>query len=100
MGASDNAALTNLEAHDEPPDLIISDYRLQDGKTGIDVIKTLRSRFCIQIPAFLISGDTNPEPLHEARNNGYHLLHKPVDPMALRAMLNRMVGRNGASRQQ
>jgi signal transduction histidine kinase/CheY-like chemotaxis protein len=88
---TDNAAMTGLAAHDHVPDLIISDYRLADGKTGFDVIKQLRSAFSAQIPAFLISGDTNPEPLREARASGYHLLHKPVDPMALRAMLNRML---------
>jgi len=97
-GVSDTAALTSLAAHDEPPDLIISDYRLPDGKTGIDVIETLRTTYCTQIPAFLISGDTNPKPLREARTNGYHLLHKPVDPITLRAMLNRMVTRDEISR--
>jgi CheY-like chemotaxis protein len=97
-GVSDSAALTNLAAHDETPDLIISDYRLPDGKTGVDVIKALRAQYRAQIPAFLISGDTNPEPLHEARSNGYQLLHKPLDPMTLRAMLNRMVRRDEVSR--
>jgi CheY-like chemotaxis protein len=87
--SSDAAALANLA--ERVPDLIISDYRLADGTTGIDVIARLRSAFATPIPAFLISGDTNPEPLHEARANGYHLLHKPVDPMTLRAMLHRML---------
>jgi CheY-like chemotaxis protein len=88
---TDAAAISGLAQHDHPPDLIISDYCLADGTTGIDVIARLRSAFSAEIPAFLISGDTNPEPLREARANGYHLLHKPVDPMTLRAMLNRML---------
>src|SRR5205085_1978369 len=80
-GATDRAVLSGLAEHGQPPDLIISDYRLPDGVTGIEVIERLRNEFCIEIPAFLISGDTNPEPLHEAQAGGYHLLHKPVDPM-------------------
>jgi hypothetical protein len=36
-----------------------------------------------------VSGDTAPERLREAGAHGYHLLHKPVPPMALRALLNR-----------
>jgi CheY-like chemotaxis protein len=88
---TDNAAMSGLAEHEHVPDLIISDYRLADGRTGIDVIKRLRNAFSAPIPAFLISGDTNPEPLREAQASGYHLLHKPVDPMALRAMLNRML---------
>jgi signal transduction histidine kinase/ActR/RegA family two-component response regulator len=87
-GGTDGAALTGLAQHGHPPDLIISDYRLPDGTTGVQVIERLRSAFCTQIPAFLISGDTNPEPLRDARASGFHLLHKPVDAMTLRAVLN------------
>ncbi len=90
-GSTETSALSGLAEHDRRPDLIISDYRLSDGKTGVDVIARLRSEFSAPIPAFLISGDTNPEPLLEARANGYSLLHKPVDPMTLRAILNRML---------
>ena len=39
----------------------------------------------------MISGDTDPERLREARAMGHHLLHKPVDPMILRAMLNQLL---------
>jgi CheY-like chemotaxis protein len=74
-----------------PPDLIISDYRLSDGKTGIEAIAQLRHEFGGAIPAFLISGDTQSDSMHLARANGLHLLHKPVDPMMLRAMVNRML---------
>ena len=45
-----------------------------------------------------MSGDTNPEPLQEARASGFHLLHKPVDPMTLRAMVNRMLKNDVAAR--
>ena len=73
------------------PDLIISDYRLPDGNTGIEAIERLRSAFGSPIPAFLISGDVSPERLREARAGGYHLQHKPVDPMLLRAMFNQLL---------
>jgi CheY-like chemotaxis protein len=76
-----------------PPDLIISDYRLSDGNTGIEAIAQVRHEFGCAIPAFLISGDTHSDSLHQARANGLHLLHKPVDPMTLRAMVNRMLRR-------
>jgi hypothetical protein len=46
-----------------------------------------------QIPAFLISGDTTAETLREAKVKGCHLLHKPVDPMALRAMFSQAIKR-------
>jgi CheY-like chemotaxis protein len=90
-GASADAALAGLATHDQPPDLIITDYRLPDGCTGIDAIAQLRKAFGSPIPAFLISGDVSPERLHEARANGYHLQHKPVEPMLLRAMFNQLL---------
>ena len=84
-------ALIGLNDQDRPPDLIISDFHLAGGKTGIDAIAALCNAFPAPIPAFLLSGDTNAEPLQKAQASGYHLLHKPVDPMTLRAMLNRML---------
>jgi CheY-like chemotaxis protein len=93
-GESGSSALAALLEHRRPPDLIISDFRLSGGKTGINAIAELRSAFPESIPAFLVSGDTSPEPLHETRANGFHLLHKPVDPMRLRAVLNRVLKKN------
>ncbi len=88
---SDQAALARLAGRDRRPDLIISDYRLADGNTGFEVIKSLRSALGAPIPAFLITGDTAPERLREANASGFHLLHKPVSPMTLRAMLNQLL---------
>ena len=80
-------AAARLAKHDRIPDLIISDYRLRDGETGIQAISRLRAAYPVSIPALLISGDTAPERLREARESGLRLLHKPVPPARLRAML-------------
>jgi two-component system, sensor histidine kinase len=66
------------------PDLIVCDYRLPRGSTGIDAIEMLRGAF--EIPALLISGDgTLAEP--DDSSNGYRLLHKPVNAETFRAVL-------------
>jgi signal transduction histidine kinase/CheY-like chemotaxis protein len=88
---SDSKALKAATGQDDVPDLIISDYHLANGRTGIETIEWLRGELSAQIPAFLISGDTDPTTLHEAKAKGFHLLHKPVDPMALRAMFHQAV---------
>jgi signal transduction histidine kinase/DNA-binding NarL/FixJ family response regulator len=87
---SGDAALAALSERTRP-DIIISDYRLRDGKTGFDVIESIRRRFGTSIPAFLISGDTAPERLREARASGYYLLHKPVLPMTLRSVVSQLL---------
>jgi signal transduction histidine kinase len=88
---SDRAALASIADHDRRPDLIISDYQLANGRTGFEAIEHLRNALGSPIPAFLISGDTAPERLREASASGYHLLHKPVGPAALRATLNHLL---------
>ncbi|MGA8497040.1 MAG: ATP-binding protein [Xanthobacteraceae bacterium] len=88
---SDSKALKAATEQDDVPDLIISDYHLANGRTGIETVEWLRGELSTPIPAFLISGDTDPATLHEAKVKGFHLLHKPVDPMALRAMFNQAV---------
>jgi signal transduction histidine kinase len=87
------AAIEGLVKQGAVPDLIVSDFHLPNGQTGLRVIGKVRSAFQADIPAFLISGDINPEPAKEARDKGFHLLHKPVPPMALRSMLNRMLSK-------
>ena len=88
---SARVALAGLADCNQSPDLIISDYQLSDGQTGIEAIEELRKSLNLPIPAFLISGDTAPERMREARTSGYHLLHKPVRPRALRAMLSKFL---------
>jgi signal transduction histidine kinase/CheY-like chemotaxis protein len=88
---SGDAALAALAKNGGLPDLIISDSGLADGATGIEAIRRLRAAAGAPIPAFVITGDTAPERLREASENGFHLLHKPVSPMALRTTLNRLL---------
>jgi signal transduction histidine kinase/CheY-like chemotaxis protein len=88
---SDSDALDVATEQDELPDLIISDYYLPNSRNGIETIEWLRGELAAQIPAFLISGDTDAAPLREAKSKGFHLLHKPVNPMTLRAMFNQVI---------
>jgi len=87
---SDEAALIQLTEREQRPDLIISDYHLANGKTGIEAVERIDAAFGASIPAILISGDTAPERLRDARDKGYTLLHKPVDPMRLRAVMHQL----------
>src|SRR6202008_660231 len=68
------------------PDVIVSDYQLSRGLTGIDAIERLRSAFPNPIPALLISGDAS-SPRCEVGSQGYHLLYKPVNAERLHAAL-------------
>jgi len=65
-----------LDEHALDPDVIIADFQLQRRENGIDTVRRLRARFG-DIPALLVSGDTAPERLREAKASGLPFLHKP-----------------------
>jgi signal transduction histidine kinase len=74
-------ALAIARAH--PPDVIVSDYRLREQRTGAEAIAAVRALLGNTLPALLITGDTAPERLREAQASGIPLLHKPVSPSQL-----------------
>ncbi len=94
--ATSGEALVKLEEHDRLPDALICDYRLP-GESGIEAIERLHAGLSDDIPAALISGETAPELLREARASGYPLLHKPVQPAKVRALLSRLLEREGSA---
>ncbi|MES2950532.1 MAG: hybrid sensor histidine kinase/response regulator [Pseudomonadota bacterium] len=74
-------ALCSARVH--RPDMVISDYRLRDQRTGAQAIAALRAELGDDLPALLVTGDTAPERLRDARATGIPLLHKPVAPTQL-----------------
>lgn len=84
----DCSAVENVEealdvARAKRPDLLISDYRLRAQRTGAEAITALRAAMGSELPALLITGDTAPERLRDAKATGVPLLHKPVSPSLL-----------------
>jgi signal transduction histidine kinase len=84
-------ALELAAAVEYPLDIIISDYRLRDHTTGTEAIEALQRQAGRSIPAVLVTGDTDPQRLKEARQSGHILLHKPIKPAQLRTVLNSVV---------
>jgi signal transduction histidine kinase/CheY-like chemotaxis protein len=91
---SGSAALRQLSIRERRPDLIICDYRLRDGENGIKVIEKIRSGYSEAIPAMLITGDTAPDRLAEAKASGLLLLHKPVSNGKLRAAIVHLIAKD------
>jgi signal transduction histidine kinase/ActR/RegA family two-component response regulator len=73
------------------PDVIVSDYRLPDDTDGIEVITRLRQKFGHDIPAILVTGDTAPDTILRITQAGFPLLHKPLRPAKLRALLTHLI---------
>ncbi len=82
----------------QPPDLMLVDYRLQQGTTGIEALVATRARWPGQrIPAIVITGSSLIGHEDEAVEHDYHLLIKPVLPGKLRAMIAFKLGVRSAS---
>ena len=67
------------------PNGLLVDYHLDQGN-GIETIITLRRRLG-DLPAILITADRSPDVREMARREGVPVLHKPLKPAALRALL-------------
>jgi two-component system, sensor histidine kinase len=78
-------------AADEVIDVIIADYRLADGHTGLEVIEALSEKGSGRRKAVIITGDANPEELSRLRGGHYPVLSKPVSPVTLRSILHRLM---------
>jgi|GEM_PF-3541955 len=89
-----NTAEAGLQKyHSTSYDLVISDYRLPNQKTGLDIIKEIRKQG--NIPALLLTGEADPGKLKEVQETNkdinYKILNKPVKPASLRLLLKQLL---------
>lgn len=73
------------------PDLIISDYQLPQGGSGIEIIAQIRARLGRAVPACLMSGDMNQGLIQASKAVHLTLLHKPVRPAKLRSLVRHLL---------
>ncbi|NMS24685.1 response regulator, partial [Vibrio parahaemolyticus] len=72
------------------PDVIFSDYRLDDGRTGLEVLQQCRLRLGHSFEGVIISADRTDDMLDGIQANGFSFIAKPVKPLKLRSVLNRV----------
>ena len=65
------------------PDVIISDYRLPGELDGTDCVRVLRRHLGVDVPAILITGESDLSTIRERLPDHCVLLQKPFDPNAL-----------------
>jgi PAS domain S-box-containing protein len=83
-------AMAVLQVHGSPPDAMLADFHLDDGKNGIDLMNRIRAHYDADIPGILITADQSETVRLAARAQGYRVLQKPLRPAALRALLGRL----------
>ena len=68
-----------IAALEQPPALMITDYHLGDGSTGVQAVAAVRRSFSAELPAFIVSGDTSKVVDDARRVSNSILLSKPVN---------------------
>ena len=69
------------------PDVILADYHLENGDTGVHAIAALRQGAGQPIPAVMITAHRDPQIARSCAAMQVHLMEKPVRPTELAEML-------------
>jgi len=86
-----HAARTLEQARTAPwaPDLHIFDYHLDGGRTGLDVLSELGAG-AGEVPTVILTADRDGELRQRLLDRGIGVLYKPLKPLALRQVLQRV----------
>lgn len=86
--ASDADEALSLTTGRDGPDLLLIDLHLGDDRPdGLAEIAKLRAAWGPHLPCVLITANRDPQLLAQARGMGLDVLHKPVKPAKLRALI-------------
>ncbi|MBU2279108.1 MAG: hybrid sensor histidine kinase/response regulator [Gammaproteobacteria bacterium] len=73
------------------PDLLLFDYHLDQGATGVDVATQLQQHFSVQAPVVIHSADQQQQTRDHALNAGFHFMLKPLKAATLKRLLQRLL---------
>ena len=82
--------LERVDIQRSAPDVLICDYHLDDGETGIGAAAAILPRLETQVPVLMITANYSKELNSEVRELGYHLMNKPVKPLRLKTLLTHL----------
>jgi Na+/proline symporter/signal transduction histidine kinase len=73
------------------PDLLLFDYHLDQGATGVEVAAQLQQHFAVQSPVVIHSADQQQQTRDAAQNAGFHFMLKPLKAASLKRLLQRLL---------
>jgi CheY-like chemotaxis protein len=94
------AACREMEDAGRVPHIVLMDYHLDNGVTGLDALEALSARAGERLPAILITANYTDSVRDAADALGYPMLNKPVRPGALRALMSQMLSRESLGRER
>jgi signal transduction histidine kinase/CheY-like chemotaxis protein len=90
-GSSGAAVRGDLARHLRQPDLIVADYWLSDGETGLAIIQDLRRDAEMSIPAIILTADQDVARAATANAVGVVFLQKPANAQRIRRVVMELI---------
>ena len=91
-GASDGPTALELVGNGNlRPDVILSDYNLPNGMSGLDLAARLRQWLNAEVPAIILTGDISGETIKAIAAESCVQLNKPVKPNELTLAIQRLL---------
>lgn len=73
------------------PNIVLADFHLDNGESGLTAVQRLRQARGTDIPAVVITADHSPEVSDEVAGAACEILRKPVKPAELRALITHIL---------
>ena len=86
-GALEELAKTRIR-----PNLVVADFRLAGGTSGVGAGRRIAAELGTSVPIVIVSGDTTPGIRREIEAAGLLLISKPIDPAYLMQVIRERVG--------
>ncbi len=87
-GTAPEDAVTEALRSGFVPDLLIADFHLDEGAIGVDFVRAARRALGAEVPAIIVTADRTAAVRERIEREGLHLLHKPLKPAKLRALVS------------
>lgn len=87
----ESTALQYLQRH--MPDLVIADYQLDEGVTGLQVVESLNLAASRELPVIMITANNTEDIRRLTEGRGHLFMAKPVKPARLRALMSSLLNR-------
>jgi two-component system CheB/CheR fusion protein len=86
------SAIELVTAEQLRPDVILADYNLPNGATGLETVQKLRAIIGHAVPVVMVTGDTSTRTLDEIAKAGCLQLNKPMKLKDLNETIQKLLG--------
>ncbi|MDF2180770.1 PAS domain-containing hybrid sensor histidine kinase/response regulator [Neptuniibacter sp. CAU 1671] len=82
---------SKVDFAEDPVDLLIADYHLDDGENGLDAAREVQGEIGDHLPVLMITANYSLELNQEIRDLGFLMINKPVKPLKLKTTMTHML---------